>query len=88
MAQHLADRLAAVRQDADFTAGHGIVPYRGLIGVSAPINDDLDPHVTAIERAAIHAACETQLLVGQQAAPFTTRHSPLPPRVGVLVTGS
>lgn len=70
-----------LQQEADLTAGHGILPYTGLIAVSAPSVEELDAAVAAIEQAAIQASCETQLLVGQQASEFTAAPLPLCRRV-------
>ncbi|WP_245725666.1 SCO6880 family protein [Propionibacterium cyclohexanicum] len=58
-------------QEADLTAGHGVLRYTGLISVSAPTPEELDTAVAAIEQAAIQASCETRRLVGQQAQAFT-----------------
>ena len=66
-----------LRQEADLTAGHGVLRYTGLISVSARTVDDLDAAVAAIEQAAIQASCVTRLLVGQQAQAFTAVALPL-----------
>ena len=60
-----------LQQEADLTAGHGVLRYSGLISVSADTLDDLDAAVSAIEQSAIQASCETRKLVGQQAQAFT-----------------
>lgn len=52
-------------QEADLTAGHGILRYTGLITITATTIEDLDTHVAALEQAAIQANCETRLLAGQ-----------------------
>lgn len=70
-----------LQQEADLTAGHGILRYTGLIAVSAPTVEEFDAAVAAIEQAAIQASCETRLLVGQQAAAFTAAALPLCRRV-------
>ena len=66
-----------LQQEADLTAGHGVLRYTGLISVSAASAGDLDAAVAAIEQAAIQASCETRLLVGQQAQAFTAAALPL-----------
>ena len=70
-----------LQQEADLTAGHGILRYTGLISVSAPSVEELEAGVAAIEQAAIQSSCETRLLVGQQAAAFTAAALPLCRRV-------
>ncbi|WP_280228725.1 hypothetical protein, partial [Nocardia cyriacigeorgica] len=47
-------------QEADLTAGHGILRVSGLISVSAPSVDELEAAVAAIEQASIQASCETR----------------------------
>lgn len=76
-ASQTAEFHDVLQQEADLTAGHGILRYTGLISVSAPTADELDAAVAAIEQAAIQASCETRLLVGQQAAAFTAAALPL-----------
>lgn len=66
-----------LQQEADLTAGHGVLRVTGLISVSAPTADGLDAAVAAIEQAAIQASCETRRLVGQQAQAFTAAALPL-----------
>ena len=66
-----------LQQEADLTAGHGVLRYTGLISVSAPTADELDAAVAAVEQAAIQASCETRRLVGQQAQAFTVAALPL-----------
>ena len=66
-----------LQQEADLTAGHGVLRVSGLISVSAPSVDELDAAVAAIEQAAIQASCETRRLVGQQAQAFTAAALPL-----------
>jgi len=66
-----------LRQEADLTAGHGVLRYTGLIAVTAPSTNELDAAVAAIEQAAIQASCETRRLVGQQAQAFTAAALPL-----------
>ncbi|MBU3995106.1 MAG: PrgI family protein, partial [Actinobacteria bacterium] len=66
-----------LQQEADLTAGHGVLRVSGLISISAPTVDELDAAVSAIEQAAIQASCETRRLVGQQAQAFTVAALPL-----------
>ncbi len=66
-----------LQQEADLTAGHGVLRVSGLISISAPTTGELDAAVAAIEQAAIQASCETRRLVGQQAAAFTAAALPL-----------
>ena len=80
-AAQTAEYHDVLQQEADLTAGHGILRYTGLIAVSAPTIEELDAAVAAIEQAAIQASCETRLLVGQQAAAFTAAALPLCRRV-------
>lgn len=76
-ASQTAEFQDVLQQEADLTAGHGILRYTGLISVSARTADDLDAAIAAIEQAAIQASCETRLLVGQQAQAFTAAALPL-----------
>lgn len=76
-ASQTAEFQDVLQQEADLTAGHGVLRYTGLISVSARTADDLDAAVAAIEQAAIQASCETRLLVGQQAQAFTAATLPL-----------
>lgn len=55
--------------------------YTGLISISATEIDGKETAVTAIELSAIQAACETRLLVGQQASAFIAAVLPLRRRV-------
>ncbi len=65
-----------LQQEADLTAGHGVLRVSGLVSVSAPTVDELDAAVAAVEQAAIQASCETRRLVGQQAQAFTAAALP------------
>ena len=76
-----AEYQDVLQQEADLTAGHGVLRYTGLISISAPTIEELEAGVAAIEQAAIQASCETRLLVGQQAAAFTAAALPLCRRV-------
>lgn len=70
-----------LQQEADLTAGHGILRYTGLISITATTSDELEAAVAAIEQAAIQASCETRRLVGQQAQAFTAAALPLARRI-------
>ncbi|MFX4288271.1 SCO6880 family protein [Zafaria sp. Z1313] len=76
-ASQTAEYQDVLQQEADLTAGHGILRYTGLVTITAPTINELDAAVAAIEQAAIQASCETRLLVGQQAAAFTAAALPL-----------
>ena len=76
-ASQTAEYGDVLQQEADLTAGHGVLRYTGLISVSAPTQDELDTAIAAIEQAAIQASCETRRLVGQQAQGFTVAALPL-----------
>ena len=66
-----------LQQEADLTAGHGVLRTTGLDRVTAPTVDELDAAVATIEQAAMQASCETRRLVGQQAQAFTAAALPL-----------
>lgn len=76
-AQHSAEYQDVLQQEADLTAGHGILRVTGLIAVSASDPDELERAVADIEQAAIQASCETRRLWGQQAQAFTAAALPL-----------
>lgn len=76
-ASQSAEYADVLQQEADLTAGHGVLRYTGLIAISAPSIDELDAAVAAIEQAAVQASCETRLLVGQQAQAFVAAALPL-----------
>ncbi len=76
-ASQTAEYGDVLQQEADLTAGHGVLRYTGLISVSAPTSEELDTAVAAIEQAAIQASLETRRLVGQQAQAFTAAALPL-----------
>lgn len=76
-AQQTAEYHDVLQQEADLTAGHGILRYTGLIAISAPTSGELDAAVAEIEQAAIQASCETRRLVGQQAQAFAAAALPL-----------
>ncbi|HBS73658.1 MAG TPA: hypothetical protein DEB55_04625, partial [Microbacterium sp.] len=76
-ASQTAEYQDVLQQEADLTAGHGVLRYTGLISVSAPTVDELEAAVSAVEQAAIQASCETRRLVGQQAQAFAVAALPL-----------
>ena len=55
-ASQTAEYGDVLQQEADLTAGHGVLRYSGLISVSAPSPEELDTAVAAIEQAAIQAS--------------------------------
>lgn len=76
-AQQSAEYQDVLQQEADLTAGHGVLRCTGLITVSAADLDELERAVAAVEQAAIQASCETRRLWGQQARAFATTSLPL-----------
>lgn len=76
-ASQSAEYQDVLQQEADLTAGHGVLRFTGLIAVSAPNVEELEAAVAAVEQAAIQASCETRLLVGQQAQAFVAAALPL-----------
>ncbi|MGK2876369.1 MAG: SCO6880 family protein [Nocardioides sp.] len=76
-AQQSAEYNDVLQQEADLTAGHGILRCTGLIAVSAQDPDELERAVADIEQAAIQASCETRRLWGQQAQAFSVAAIPL-----------
>ena len=76
-AQQSAEFNDVLQQEADLTAGHGILRTTGLIAVSAQDIDELERAVADIEQAAIQASCETRRLWGQQAQAFSAAALPL-----------
>ena len=76
-AQQSAEFHDVLQQEADLTAGHGILRATGLIAISAPDLDELERAVATIEQAAIQASCETRRLWGQQAQAFSAGALPL-----------
>src|SRR5680860_313130 len=75
--QQSAEYHDVLQQEADLTAGHGILRVTGLINVTASDADELESVVAGIEQAAIQASCETRRLWGQQAQAFTAAALPL-----------
>jgi hypothetical protein len=76
-AQQTAEYQDVLQQEADLTAGHGVLRCTGLVAVSAPDPDELERAVAAVEQAAIQASCETRRLWGQQAQSFAVAALPL-----------
>ncbi|GAA4699923.1 SCO6880 family protein [Nocardioides conyzicola] len=76
-AQQTAEFHDVLQQEADLTAGHGVLRTTGLVVVSASDPDELERAVAAVEQAAIQASCETRRLWGQQAQAFATAALPL-----------
>lgn len=76
-AQQSAEYADVLQQEADLTAGHGVLRCTGLIAVSAGDLDKLERAIADIEQAAIQASCETRRLWGQQAQAFATAALPL-----------
>ncbi|GAB3139027.1 hypothetical protein GCM10027057_19900 [Marisediminicola antarctica] len=70
-----------MQQEADLTAGHGVLRATGLVCITAPTLDELDATVASIEQAARQSSCETRRLVGQQAQAFAAAALPLCRRV-------
>ncbi|MBF4768607.1 PrgI family protein [Nocardioides agariphilus] len=76
-AQQTAEYQDVLQQEADLTAGHGVLRATGFVAVSASDPDELERAVAAIEQAAIQASCETRRLWGQQAQAFAAAALPL-----------
>lgn len=76
-AQQSAEYTDVLQQEADLTAGHGVLRVTGLIAISAGDPDELERAIAEIEQAAIQASCETRRLWGQQAQAFTAAALPL-----------
>jgi hypothetical protein len=69
-------------REAEINIGHADMRFTGLIAVTAADKPDLDAAVAEIEQAALHAECETRLLVGQQAQAFAAATLPLGRGIG------
>lgn len=80
-AQQPAEFSDVLQQEADLTAGHGVLRSTGLIAVSAQDPDELERAVADIEQAAIQASCETRRLWGQQAQALAAAALPLSRRI-------
>src|SRR4051794_36962116 len=76
-AQQSAEYSDVFQQEADLTAGHGLLRTTGRIAVSAQDPDELERAVADIDQAAIQASCETRRLWGQQAQAFAAASLPL-----------
>lgn len=76
-AQQSAEYQDVLQQEADLTAGHGVLRCTGLVAVSANDPEELERGVAAVEQAAIQASCETRRLWGQQAQGFAAAALPL-----------
>lgn len=76
-AQQTAEYQDVLQQEADLTAGHGVLRCTGLVAISANDPDELEQAVAAVEQAAIQASCETRRLWGQQARAFGASATPL-----------
>lgn len=76
-AQQTAEYQDVLQQEADLTAGHGVLRATGFVAVSASDPEELERVVAAIEQAAIQASCETRRLWGQQAQAFAASALPL-----------
>lgn len=76
-AQQSAEYQDVLQQEADLTAGHGVLRVTGLVAISAKDLDELEQAVATIEQAAIQASCETRRLWGQQAQAFAAAALPL-----------
>jgi hypothetical protein len=76
-AQQTAEYQDVLKQEADLTAGHGVLRCTGLVAVSASDPEELERAVATIEQAAIQASCETRRLWGQQAQGFAAGALPL-----------
>jgi hypothetical protein len=64
-------------REAEINIGHADMRFTGLIAITATDKAELDAAVADIEQAALHAECETRLLVGQQGQAFTAAALPL-----------
>ena len=71
-AQQSAEYRDILQQEAELTAGHGILRATGLITISAPDDHELEKAIATVEQAAIQSCCETRRLWGQQARSFAT----------------
>jgi hypothetical protein len=76
-AQQTAEYQDVLQQEADLTAGHGVLRCTGFVAVSASDPDELERAVAVVEQAAIQASCETRRLWGQQAQSFAVAALPV-----------
>jgi hypothetical protein len=73
-AQRMADLDA---REKALICGHAEMVFSGFLTVTAPTRERLASAVSQVERSAIAAACETQLVYGAQAQGFVTAALPL-----------
>jgi hypothetical protein len=66
-----------VSRERALIAGHADMEFSGFLAVTAETADALAAAVSQVERAATQAACETQVLYGQQAQAFIVAALPL-----------
>jgi hypothetical protein len=64
-------------REAEINVGHADMRFTGLIAITTADKTELDAAVADMEQAALHAECETRLLVGQQAQAFAAAALPL-----------
>jgi len=76
-AQQAAEYADVLQQEADLTAGHGLLRLTGLLTLSAADADELERFAAAAEQAAVQASCETRRLWGQQAQALAAAALPL-----------
>lgn len=76
-AQASAEYADVLQQEAELTAGHGVLRTVGLISITAATREELDSAVAEVQQAAVQASCETRRLVGQQAQAFAAAALPL-----------
>ncbi|GAB2473366.1 SCO6880 family protein [Xylanimonas ulmi] len=72
-----AENTDVLQQEADLTAGHGVLRATGLVSIGAPDVEELERAVAVVEQAAIQSSCETRRLWGQQAQAFVAAALPL-----------
>lgn len=80
-AQQSAEYADVLQQEADLTAGHGLLCLTGLLTLSAGKADELERVVAAVEQAAVQASLETRRLWGQQAQALAAAALPLCRRI-------
>ena len=76
-AQQTAEYGDVLQQEADLTAGHGVLRATGFVTINAATPEELERAVAGVEQAAIQSSCETRRLWGQQASAFCTAALPL-----------
>ncbi len=80
-AQQSAEYADVLQQEADLTAGHGLLRLTGLLTLSAAEPDELERVVASVEQAAVQASVETRRLWGQQAQALAAAALPLCRRI-------